>query len=549
MRLRGAISDTGPVVGLHLDPNVPYVTRHIPAARRVGGCAVFWVCLLAISGSLVARPAAFADDTSELAGDARSRPRAEAPGALQPAGTLPEDLGRWEPWQHWGLDSEGYPPDRRLLAKTDASSSHMSIAALLALAKRETGVDLSAWEPRLRAQQVTVFAPQLPLNALMVQLAELLGIYWYQTKGAEGPSYVVSYGSGPPSARVASERLTQDAQLRSLRASRIAEYVNALALSDGQLRDLVKTDPMLAGSMLHWPATRYGARLLAGLRPYALRRFIDDGLVTVGAEELPAWVTDGLREDFRAEDWENLDITSADMLVSNFRVIFLSDGLPEDEMQRELTGGAWSGMSYLVAVRPGPKGTSQIMKWGPSESPGLPKDVALPEFLPFVEHSTTGSTGGGGLPGKMGRCPVAELAFPDLFDIGGKGSFSERAGPMWDRIQERAQDRLTESPWKEDVKLSQPLRAPLSVEATMAEVLSAVADQTGYSVVGTYFEQRDLPVGIEVSDQEPIYLLMNRMAKTARCSWELAGSVILWRHDDWYVLEANQLPDDAFEDR
>jgi hypothetical protein len=108
---------------------------------------------------------------------------------------------------------------------------------------------------------------------------------------------------------------------------------------------------------------------------------------------------------------------------------------------------------------------------------------------------------------------------------------------LLDEVRALDEQSLEKSPWRDDPALAGKPSFPLERYKTVAQALGAISDQTGYAVLGTYFDGHDASLPSGVSAEEPIFLLLNRMAKDSRGSWKLVGPVILWRHKDWFLLE------------
>jgi len=442
-------------------------------------------------------------------------------------------FAQYQPWQPQlePLDGEGYPPDRRLLSPVSISRSSVTIAEALAEAVQQTKVDLSAVEVGLRNQRVTLYARALPLEAVMVQLAQLLGLYWYYRTDDGVRTYVVTYGSSPPSVAGQHVLAEQQTHWRDLRAARIADAMKAADLSDADLRKLGEDDPALAGIMLKYPATRYVVRALAALPPQQIRDLVNRGRITVGSADLPPWFEQGLRDDYQVEDWRHLGIETADSLVSRCQLVFESENCnfgPEHGFTYDIWGPMWAGMFCRPVVLPA-SGTGENQK-----------PVVL-AFLPFTrERERLGP--GAWLPGRLEDRKRAQTISPELFASSDTRSPPERMAALVAAADEKRKAAVGSSPWKDEPKLSQKPSFRIAAGMTTTDLLAAVATQTGYAVLGTSYEEHVGTVPSEASRDEPIYVLLNRTAMVTKCSWALAGRIIRWRHNDWFIYEASAVP-------
>jgi hypothetical protein len=436
-------------------------------------------------------------------------------------------------WQHWRLDREGYPEDRRLLQPVDLQQAHLTVAELLAAAQQQTGVSLEAHEPELRAQQVTAYVGALPLNALMVQLKELLGLFWYERAEGGARSYVVTYGGVPPSAQAADQ--AQAEYQRQRRADRIAGILRASEMSQPELRKLGETDPLLATEFIGSGATqsRLVAETLRGMAPGNLRALIDTGLATASGNELPTWFREKLHADYAEsqETYARLGITSADDTVARWRVRFFDNGdmdLQTGEM-RELMGTVWGGINWAMGTQKSPN------------SPAPRRPSARPEAADItIIGFDIGDAWCGGVGSFPGKVEHPDVVARQCFGPWPEDDPAERAKAQLAEVRAREERSLHTSQWSGKAALAAKPSFPLAPDRTVAQVLAAISEQTGYTVLGTYFDDHDAKLPRGASAEEPIYVLLNRMAKEAKCSWALAGTVLRWRHDDWFLLESSR---------
>jgi len=442
------------------------------------------------------------------------------------------------PWEHWKLDEQGYPPDRRLLKAVDVQQAKITIENLLADLQRQTGVNLRAGEPELGSQLVTLYAKALPLNALMVQLKELLGLYWYDESESEVPAYFLTYGSGPPEARAAAQTQEELAKERQRRADRIADILRASELSDDELKKLAETDPLLAEQLRG--RKRVQSQLivetLRGMEPANLRGLIDTGLATASGSELSPWFEKKLRPNY-AESQETLakiGIFSADDYVARWRVRLFDRGdwhnAVLDEL-RPVIGTVWGGINWVVGIETAPGYEAPKSSLTRPQTAGLTPVAVQVDVGRYMSH--------GSFPGKVDN-PEAFLRLyystPRL-DL----SMEEKTAAAAAEAQAFEEQLLHTNPCPGDSPLSRLPDFPLKQVQTVAQALGAISDQTGYKVLGTYFDGHDASLPTTVSGEEPLFLLMNRMAKQSKCSWKLVGTIILWRHKDWFLLETDRI--------
>jgi len=497
------------------------------------GAALFLIC-----GPLLLSP--LVPPVRGDSGPSTPAPAAETPQTTGAICTPPDRT--YEPWKYGKTDGQGYPLDRRFLtAAVSVSEANISVAAFLSALQEQTEVKLSAFEPELQKQKLTVFARCLPLNGAMLLMARLLDLCWYQRSVEGHVEYALSYGSSPPSVRVDEEAKAQQAELRPLLASRIDDYRRALSLSPEELRLLAQSDPMLAGAMLRYPGTRYGAEVLTTLRPETLRTLIDTGEALVGPDELPAWIQQGLRDHYDPEVARHLGITSPDMFVSRFRPYFYSRPPLRpgyNDVAYSFPGGdAWQGLRFVAGVLGAPaggvRGTTDAQ-----QRDHVPKDFVPFSYLPFVEKKR--GTGNGWLPGRMEGSGLAEAYFADVLGMKTDKTVAERWAALYGEKAAQRRAELAQSPWSEDKMLSQRPTFTVRRQISISKLLADVAGQTGYVVIATYFEERDAPPVEGVSQEEPLYVLLNRVSRAANCSWALEDSVIRWVHSNWCAFEAEQ---------
>jgi hypothetical protein len=426
-----------------------------------------------------------------------------------------------EPWPFWKTD-HGYPTDRRMMKPVTVWQAHIRIADLLAAARQQTDVKLSAYETELQNQELTIYARDLPLDALMVQMAELLGLHWYQQSADGEIRYVVSYGSSPPASTA-----EQGARYwRDIRAARVADYVKASSMSDAQISDLARDDPMLGLALRNAPG-RQAARTLASLSADNIRALVDTGEVALGLGDLPPEYRQVLHDGYAADPhaWEKVGITSEDALANRFRLVYetrdeafsLSGSNFWYRTQYLFHGRMWPGIHVGAGLAPDPFSWRGNGLQNP-QSPHLPPDFDE-RFLAV-------------LWGKVDDPGQVESFFPSSADT------TDRSTRARARLAELQAGRV-DSPWKDDPKLSQPAEFDRDSVKRVTDFLAAVADKAGYSVIGTYFaaEGREY---VHQRGNVPLYELLNIAAWKPKCSWALAGTVIRWRHDDWVVLEAQQ---------
>jgi len=450
-----------------------------------------------------------------------------------------------QPWEHWKTE-EGWPLDRRLLKRVSIWSVKITMADLLTAAQEQTKVQLSVHEPELQSQKLTIFAKRLGLNALMFQLSQLLGLFWYQREGEGQIEYMLTYGSSPPELRSAPVVEHREFEEQEQRAQRIADFIEALSLSEEELMGRARDDPMLVGSMLRRRDTRAGAEILAYVRPESLRPLIRDGHVLLGIEDMPAWVEAGLRRFYVNHYAGGKRLPrglSEEMFLKQFRLFIVSRKpfTPADGVLYDMVGGDWQGFGYGAGFL----GEEENHVEDPGRPGWIPKDFVAYSFLPFLlleDGNPDFHLHVGWLPGK-GSVKMVQRHFPDLI--------GESKSPDWffyKNLQERRKQReekLKDSPWKDDAKLSQKPQFPVKEPAAWkraTELLQATADQTGYCVLGTYFEEHDAFI-TNANPEEPLFMLLNRAAADAACTWALAGRVLRWRHNDWFVLEAKRTGD------
>jgi hypothetical protein len=334
--------------------------------------------------------------------------QSSAPPHVQPQ-SIATNLQAWE---HWKTE-KGWPLDRRLIKRVSVWQAKITISDLLAEAQKQTKVKLSAKEPELQGHQLTVFAKHLPLNALMYQLSRLLGLFWYQRERQGQIEYIITYGSSPPKLQAEAAQEERSSLEQSRRAMRIVDYIEALGKTEEQLRELAKTDPMLAGSMLRSSATRAGAEILANMPPELLRSYVEKGHVFLGVKDLPAWAEQALRANYRTQSNPPFGL-SEDAFVERYRIGFSDRGqyTYKDSMIYDMMGGEWQGLAYFSAAVLDKEEAKKYSQMGEPE--WWPKDYGAIGYLPILplgeesRHLHIGT-----LPGK-GDAALAQERFPDL---------------------------------------------------------------------------------------------------------------------------------------
>jgi hypothetical protein len=463
--------------------------------------------------------------------------QSSAPPHVQPQ-SIATNLQAWE---HWKTE-KGWPLDRRLIKRVSVWQAKITISDLLAEAQKQTKVKLSAKEPKLQGQQLTVFAKKLPLNALMFQLSQLLGLFWYQRTVHGNLEYIVTYGSTPPELRSAIVVEKREFEEQKQRAMRIADFIEALSLSEEELMRRAKDDPMLVGSMLRRRDTRVGAEILAYMPAESMRQLVTDGHVLLAIEDVPAWVEAGLRK-FYVGHYATSKLlprgVPEDDYVKQFRLFITAEKrlTPADGIFYDMFGEDWQGFRYGVGFL----GASAENHHERSARPDWwPANLTAYSFLPFLldANGEPDLHLRAWLPGK-GSEKMVQAQYPDLIGETAKSRESFFYQNLEERQKQR-EEKLKDCPWKDDAKLSLIPKFPLrgaDAWKKATDLLQATAEQSGYSLLGTYFEDHD-PCIPDANAKEPLYILLNRIAQTANCSWVMQGTVIRWRHNDWFVLEA-----------
>jgi hypothetical protein len=431
----------------------------------------------------------------------------------------------YQPWQYWKTQ-EGYPLDRRLGQTVRVWETDIGIADLLSAAAAQTGVRLSALEPELCNQEVTTFVSDLPLNALMVQLADLLGLYWYERQTEGGAEYVLTYGSSPPGQRAQEDLDKRQPYFSQVRASRIADYVRALSLSDDELRELGKNDPTLADTMLRSKDARLVVDTLSELPRAILRRLIETGDALVEGNQLPGSYKDALHRAYanpaNAASFARIGITSEDALLQQYRLHLVAPAKvfePSDQMIYDLYGPMWPGIQALEKL------ALRTNSGAGDRNSGEPISFIL------------GQAGACVLPGKLDGKDRAKTLYPKLTGGDVAQSRTDALNKLIADTTRARQGSESSSPFKDDRRLSQPAQFAITANMRTSDLLRAIADQTKCSVFATYYEQHNHFVGAPTSEREPLYVLLNHVAQRQGCSWLLQGDVVRWQHNEWFLFE------------
>jgi hypothetical protein len=446
------------------------------------------------------------------------------------------------PWELPQPGKESTSVDKRLSKKVSVWQAKISLAELLAVLQQQSGVELAAWEPQLQRQQVTVYVEKHTLSAMMVQLAKLFGLHWYVRPGPKQVEYVLSYGSQQPIQQATAIENETTLLARQRRANRIADYMEALQMDEAQLRELAKTDPMLAGTLLCSSEARSGIEILATIPPESLRTYVEDGHVFLKASDLPDWAKQALRKTYRTSHPNTFGVASEDAFVSQYRLWFTDLGqyTPADGGIYDLMGGEWQGLSFSGALTLGEHYVAQHLDMS-KQPTWWPKDtLPIGRISIFTANDPNNPReyvpSGVALPGQ-GDIASAQEKYPELTGVTENPSAAFYAAYEKRRQQREAQ--LTSSPWKEDPQLA--CKRDFAVKNSngllrISALLEAVARQTKYTVIASYYDEKDAAVGIK-EPAEPLYLVLNRASGASDCTWGLAGSILYWRYNDWFALE------------
>ena len=395
--------------------------------------------------------------------------------------------------QHLGARLQWQPEiadlDSRLQQKVEIEILGRAAVPALELLSNATGVSLTVAPEDLDTvgeRKLTIISKGLTLKAIMVQLPEALQeCHWDIDSSGDEPFYLLHRNAGVE-VSVREERQRRVDAWVEKRSERLDFVRQALTLSEEGLRELEKTDPLLALA-LQDPFWRINIEAFFALPPDFLRKFIEGppGRMSLRYGDAPEQVQ-----------------RSVDRILERYKRP-KSDRLQDVELAYE-----------------------RMHKDGP-----VLLIICGKEYVPQVIIPTRGRF----------SCSPSWHAYELLVGIGGRTE-QELAELSADRTREAMEAWKRERDMRRppaESPLHRPYTIPSSDHMPFTDFLEAVSQLTELSIVSDAFPNDSFPVAADMRGEMPVWRLLERLSRQG-IEWITVGDCLVFHHTDWYHLSQEQ---------
>ncbi len=415
--------------------------------------------------------------------------------------------------------------DQLLAQKVTLHITRKSVAQILSVLSKQTGVDLRAgvnqqdWQ--VRDRRMNIYCKDLPLSNLMNSIARVMKFKWSREKTKTGVYAYRLYmdrktllDQEAQTAREEERRLKAETERRR---KALETYASLANVSDSDLAKLRSENPFK-----YLVATSGLAKPMSGLFAEAPSLF--QALASGQAANLQASSLSPKGQSLLAETWKGLHKI---MSFAHTNIDTRTPGeMPSDTDRVTIRINPHLDMMSAVDAPPSLLGIVEI-----SHTDGAKM------HLPILEHDSS--------LGKLFGDMILES-----METGGNLSEMEREGAreMGSRIS-AALTADTKSASPDEPKKDRPDDPALRVKVKttpdsdkLADVQSALADVTGVAVVSDSFRQR-FPRTFPKDKEMELGELLDKIGDSYRYDWDKPGSVIEFRDKKWFAKRAAQIPD------
>jgi len=391
--------------------------------------------------------------------------------------------------QHLGARLQWQPEiadiDSRLQQKVEIEILGRAAVPALKILSDATGVSLTVAPENLTTvgeRKLTIISKGLTLKAIMVQLPNALReCHWDIDSSGDEPFYLLHRNAGVE-VSVREERQRRVDAWVEKRSERLDFVRQALTLSEEGLRELEKTDPLLAFALQDsfW---RSNIEAFFALPPDFLRKFIEGppGRMSLRYGDAPEQVQ-----------------RSVDAILERYERP-KSDGLQDVELTYE-----------------------RMHKDGP-----VLLIICGKEYVPQAIIPSRGRF----------SCSPSWHAYELLVGIGGRTE-QELAELSADRTREEMEAWKRERDMRRppaESPLHRPYTIPSSDHMPFTDFLEDVSQLTELSVLSDAFPNDSFPVAADMRREMPVWRLFERLSRQGM-EWVTAGDCLVVHRADWYDL-------------
>jgi hypothetical protein len=378
-----------------------------------------------------------------------------------------------------------FTDDRRLDQKLSLSAWAEPLEDVLALLRRETGVQVTFEGRDVGDQRVSIVQKEQPLRRVQALLAETLDLYWRRDRKAPAYRYVLFQDLR---SRKLEQELLSRARLRYEEG--IHRNIDALKLTPAEIEELRPRNPVLAQRLTE-PDTRKALEILGRVTPRYWEPLMQTGRVEIPYTDLSARDQEMVREYGEIEK-------------KRFAEIDLKQGTPG---KRRLGDIAQPGGRIVIHLFDGGQPT--------------PYCEACVDFTPADGTVAYNFFGPAYTPEELRL--LREEFLPPRFEKP-KRATPEAPGPRV-TVTWKPKERL---PWEDVLK---------------AVVESADLQVVADSYLYYWHESSDqLPRGAAVRDR-PLAELLDQVAPPFFYEWRREGDVYLFRHRNWFHEKQHNIPE------
>ena len=438
-------------------------------------------------------------------------------------------LGAREQWQPQLADT-----DARLQQPVHIEIIGRAGVPALAMLSEQSGVSLAVAPEDLATvgeRKLTVIAQGCTLKALMVQIPKALQeCHWDIDPSGPQPVYLLHRNAGTDltmAELVEEGRTRREDETRPAREARVESTRKALAMSEQELAELAKTDPLLAASVKD-PERRKEMELFLSLPSEPMQEFLANGSITLSYTSAPERFQQGCRELLQGQlEWARQH--DGDKFLIDGFAYGLSN--PDDvTFTYQSYDGPWSGIGTWLGVnvymRDGGYLRFISAKW-PATPPRAPRNDEgdIKRYRDLLVKT-------GVADDNTAETLVAELAK------------EQDQGAREARERKRALARREPRSPALHRTITLPFAAEERVDRT--EVQRYLAKETGLSIISDCFTTwgpREIPD--EATTTMPVWRLLYVLGENWfwTYDWNEAGDCLVFHDRFWYRLAQEEFPE------
>ncbi len=443
-------------------------------------------------------------------------------------------FGLREQWQPKSVG--GYDPDRRIEQPVHIEILGRAAIPALALLSEKTGVSLLIAPEDLETvgeRKFTVIAQGCSLKAIMVQLPKALQeCHWDIVPSSEEPVYLLHRNGGAEATMV--QLIDEEPALlaegtRPAREARIADARAALAMSPDELKELAKTDPLLAAAAKD-PETRRWMELFVSLPADQMEEFSRTGWLPTDMPAASPALQEAVRDHAASRYQEAKQKNEHPEFWQAFTEGLDDANLTYQDTDRYATNNpiGWGICLLIDATTKSGASYGDTTLLVPPRGPG--RHVARHLRALLVRT---------GLDGKAADALLADL--------------QKQSGQ--ERLEARDQKRQRE--WREpqSLELHKEVVLPFTDPVDPVQVQQFLAKETGLSFVSDYFTTRGpRPIPEEARAKMPVWRLLYLLGEYWfwTYNWNEAGDCLVFHDRTWCSSALKECPESlltAFRER